>query len=420
MKLTNNSRKLINFFSQQDCLNPQKFNKKTISIFKKLFNEISKSVSYINKLKEQMGNTFYKLKINHITNINQIPKPTTFPANGFPDVIRKQIDDHSLSSLIYKFNLFNRNIQIIFLIEDSNPELLIDTYNTYVDYMLVWLYIVDQYASRNCASELKIYVYHTSLNKILPQTNIQVLDETNVNTAFTRTCPKNSEIIIFRKEEWFKVFMHETFHNFGLDFSDMNNSLCHSKILKLFPVNSEVNLFEAYTEFWARIMNILFCSYINMKNKDNISEFLINVNFLMNVEIIYSFFQMVKILNFMDLSYKNLYAKDGYSESIRKTMYKENTSVLSYYVITLILINNFQDFLSWCQTNNTSLLQFKKTTSSQEKLCEFISKRYKSNRLLDGIDCTEYLLINMKNNVKGRKNIGYLLTNLRMTLCELG
>jgi hypothetical protein len=165
--------------------------------------------------------------------------------------------------------MFNRNINIIFITEDDNIETLIDTYNNYVDYMLVWLYIADIYSSKKCVKQLKIFIYHTSLLKILPDTNIEILNQNNVNTGFSRTCPSDSEIVIFRKEEWFKVFIHETFHNFGLDFSSMNVIPCNEMILKLFPVNSEVTLYEAYTEFWARIINALFCSFINMKNKND-------------------------------------------------------------------------------------------------------------------------------------------------------
>ena len=320
----------------------------------------------------------------------------------------------------YSFRLFERNISIIFLTEDGNPEHQIEIYNSYVDNMLVWLYIVDGYASRNCSSELKIYIYHTRLLKSLPSTNVHILDENNINTAFTRTCPKDSEIVVFRKEEWFKSFMHETFHNFGLDFSDMNTSACNSKILSIFQINSEVNLFEAYTEFWARLMNALFCSYINMQNKDDIDEFLTNAEVFINFERTYAFFQMVKVLNFMDMTYKNLYEKNIHSENIRKTMYKEDTNVLSYYIITLILFNNYQDFLSWCNTNNTSLLQFKKSPNNLDIFCKFIEKKYKIKSMLDGIECTEKLLFKVNKLSKKQKNLGYLLRNLRMTICELG
>jgi len=420
MKLTKESHKLLSFFTKKNCLVPIKQTKKTDTIFKKLFSELSNGFRYIEEIKSKSGPSFYKLKLERITNINKIPKPTTFPPNAFPPEIRKHIDEYSLSLLTYSFRLFERNITIIFLTEDETPETLIEKYNNYVNYMLVWLYIVDQYSSKNCSLDLKIYIYHTSLLKILPSSNINILDENNVNTAFTRTCPKDSEIVVFRKEEWFKAFMHETFHNFGLDFSDMNTSSCNLKILSIFPVNSEVRLYESYTEFWARLMNALFCSYINMTNKNDIDEFLQNMEFFINFERIFSFFQMVKILNFMDMTYKNLYEKNEHSENIRNTMYKENTSVLSYYILTLILLNNYQDFLSWCNTNNTSLLQFKKTTSNLDSFCKFIEKKYKTNSILNGVECTEKMLIQVKKTSKKQNDLGYLLRNLRMTICELG
>jgi hypothetical protein len=286
--------------------------------------------------------------------------------------------------------------------------------------MLVWLYIVDMYSSKKCASQLKIFVYHTSLLKNLPGSNIEILNENNVNTAFTRTCPIDSEIVVFRKEEWFKVFMHETFHNFGLDFSGMNLTSCNEKILEIFPVNSEVNLFESYTEFWARIMNALFCSFINMKDKNDVDEFLTNSEFFINFERIFAFFQMVKVLEFMSLTYKDLYKKTGMSQNMRKTLYKEDTNVLSYYVVTLVLLNSYQDFLSWCNTNNIAILNFKKTTKNLDEFCKFIEKKYKTKNMLEGVECTEKLLHRVKRSTRKQKDILYLLNNLRMTICEMG
>ena len=122
----------------------------------------------------------------------------------------------------------------------------------------------------------------------------------------------------------------------------------------------------------------------------------------------------------MGMSYQDLYENNRLSENIRKTMYKENTNVLSYYVITLILFNNYQEFLSWCNINNTSLLQFKKTISNLEHFCDFIEKKYKSKNILEGVECTEKLLTKVKKNSKKEKNMAYLINNLRMTICELG
>ena len=419
MKPTKESHNLMSFFLKNNCLFPLSQTSKTKMLFTKLYKEIHEGVNYIENVKSKLGSSFYKLKVDHISNIHQIPKPSTFPPNAFPPSIRHHIDEFSLSVLTYSFNLFDRNIQIIFVTEELHPESLIETYNKSVDWMLVWLYIVNEYAARSCSPDLKIFIYHTSLTKQLPSSNIEVLEEKHVNTAFTRTCQKNAEIIVFRKEEWFKVFIHETFHNFGLDFSDMNNSSCTKKILSIFPVNSEVNLFESYTEFWARIMNVLFCSYIHSGSK-NVEDYLKYSEMLINFERIYAFFQMVKVLNFMDIEYEQLYEKGKNATNVRNHLYKENTNVLSYYIITLILINDYQTFLSWCNTNNTSILQFKKTNANLDHFCEFIKKSYKSKGLLNGINCTEELLTKVKQKSKKQKNLAYILRNLRMTICELG
>lgn len=421
MRITNKSNMLMSFFFKNNCLLPLKQNNKTNNILTKLYNEIKSGFIYINDIKSKMGVSFYNLNVENITNISQIPKPTTFPSNSFPNEVIKHIDKYSVCLLTYNFNLFNRKISIVFLTEDNKRvESLIKTYNNYVDYILVWLYIVDIYSSKKCANKLNIFIYHTSLLKFLPSSNIEILNENNVNTAFTRTCPSDSEIVVFRKEEWFKVFIHETFHNFGLDFSNMNLMICNKKILNLFPVTSDVNLFETYTEFWARIMNALFCSFINMKDKNDIDTFYKNTEFFINFERIFAFFQMVKILNFMGLTYNDLYKKTSLSENLRKTLYKENTNVLSYYVISLILLNNYQSFLGWCNTNNIEILNFKKTTKNLENFCKFIEKNYKTKNMLDSIESNESLLYRVKKSRINEDELTYIIKNLRMTICELG
>jgi hypothetical protein len=419
MKLTNNSHKLISFFVKNNNIPVIKQTKQTDTIFTTLYHEIHNGFKYVESIKPIVH-------YEQIKNISQIPKPTTFHFSDFPLNIQQRIDSHSVSALTYSLHLLTKDVTIFFILEVAITESVIKLYNTYVDIMLVWLYISSQYASKKCTTNMNIYIYHTGLTKTLPKNLKDTLDETHINTAFTRTCPINSEIVIFRKEEWFKVFIHETMHNLGLDFSDMKNATCHSKILSLFPVNSDVNLFEAYAEFWARTMNVLFCSYNNMKHADDITEFLINTEFFMNYERIYSFFQMVKVLDFMNVSYTTLYSPTVQSHIIRKNNYKENTNVLSYYVITLLLINNYQEFILWCNVNNSSLLQFKKTIANQHSFCKFIEKKYKSKQLLDGIEHTELLLTVMTNkntnagSNKGNPDIHFLLHNLRMTLCELG
>jgi hypothetical protein len=417
MKLSEKSKQLMLFFTKNNHIHPVKQNRKTISILKKLYYDIYNAYKYLLKIK-QRGH-YYTLSTKKLLSATQITRPKIFNSNSFPQVVRNHIDNLAMSELVYSFSLYGRNIKIHFIVEEDNIELKLDTFNRYVDTIVMWLYILNQYSSKQCANSLVVYFYFTSLEKRLPSSNIFILDEINVNTAFTTTCPKDSEIVVFRKEEWFKVFIHETFHNFGLDFSDMNNNDAHKCILDIFKVNSNVNLYEAYTEFWAEIMNALFCSFFSLKNKNDIEDFLSNAEFFINFERTFSFFQLVKTLDFMGLTYKDLYSETERSHMIRENLYKEKTNVLSYYIIKTVLINNYQGTLSWCKTNNLSLLQFKKTIKNQSEFCKFIENHYKSNSMLNGVTDTKKFLNELRKKSK-KINLSYILSNLRMSICELG
>jgi hypothetical protein len=385
----------MSFFTKNKYINHIEQTSRTNNIISELYNDILNAYNYLSNLKQTRGSNFYNITTKKIHSSVQITRPKNFNSNSFPEEVRKHIDELSVTELCYNFSLFNRNIKLFFIIEEDNIEVNLDVYNKHVDAIIMWLYILNEYSSKQCASNLVVYFYFTSLEKKLPSSNIEILNENNVNTAFTTTCPKDSEIVVYRKEEWFKVFIHESFHNFALDFSDMNNSGCKNRILSIFPVQSEVNLYESYTEFWAEIINALFCSFFSLKNKNNIEEFLSNSEFFINFERTYSFFQLVKTLRFMGLTYKDLYSKNINSKIMRETLYKENTNVLSYYVIKTILLNNYQGFLFWCKKNNLSLLQFKKTLANQDEFCKFIEKNYKTSSMLESIDISQKFLNNL-------------------------
>jgi len=180
----------------------------------------------------------------------------------------------------------------------------------------------------------------------------------------------------------------------------MNNIEANNYILNIFKVKSDVNLYEAYTEFWAEIINALFCSFFSLNNKNNIKEFLSIFEIYINFERTYSFFQLIKTLDFMGLTYKDLYSKTEHSIILRDNLYKERTNVLSYYIIKTILINNYQDFLYWCKSNNFSLLQFKKTITNKLEFCKFIEKNYKTTSMLNGIAQTNRVFYDL-NKKKG-------------------
>jgi len=417
MKLSKNSKQLMLFFTKNKYINKVNQTRRTNNIVKELYDNILESYKYLNTIKKE-GN-YFNLSIKKIHSSRQISKPQNFNAYSFPEIVRKHIDTLSMSELTYTFSLFGRKITTHFVVEEDNVEHNIETYNGYIDSIIMWIYILNLYASKKCSNTLVIYIYFTTLEKKLPSSNIYILDEFNINTAFTTTCPKDSEIVVYRKEEWFKVLIHESFHNFALDFSDMNNTESHKYILDIFKVNSHVNLFESYTELWAEIMNALFCSFYSLKAKNDIHTFLSNFDFFINFERSYSFFQLVKALNFMGLTYKDLISNTEHSKVIRENLYKEKTNVLSYYVIKTILINNYQNFLYWCKDNNNSLLQFNKTIKNQMSYCDLIKKSYKSSSMIENVLETQEFFKKVKSKEK-KQDLNYILSNMRMSICEMG
>ena len=75
----------------------------------------------------------------------------------------------------------------------------------------------------------------------------------------------------------------------------------------ILPVVSDVNISECYSETWARIMNVLFCSFYMLDKKGDRENFLLYSNFCLQFEKEFAIFQLVKVLYFMGLQYEHLY-----------------------------------------------------------------------------------------------------------------
>ena len=393
MKLSLESRKQMSLFANK--IDNVKITKQTNSILDELYAEIytANKASIKNKA---------TIVSSHIGFHRQMIKPKSFLYTTIPPLIRSHIESKMTNQISYTIHLNGRLIKIHFIVEEPKP--VLSKYNKYAENVKTWLHFLNNNAAIRCSRELDIYFYMTPFTKHLPITETDVLGAMHVNTGVTTTCPTKSEILVYRKEEWFKVFIHETIHNFGLDFSDMNTSECTRILLQLFPVASEVNLFESYTECWAELMNTMFCSFNHLDNKLDIDIFVENTIMLLDIERAHSVFQMVKVLDFMGLSYSDLYSKKKEAKELRDELYKENTNVLSYYVVKTILLMNYPLFLGWCKHRNDPMIQFTKTLANQKAYCDLIHKLHKNRALLTAVKYYE-----------DRK----LDTNLKMTICEM-
>ena len=263
-----------------------------------------------------------------------------------------------------EFNIDGRTFRIFINTYDSESYDLQNMFeNTYK-----WLFVASKYANiHKCSRILDVYIYLTNLKKLIPRKMGTPIDSTNANTGFTYVCTmpdsnNANEINIFRKEEWFKVFMHETFHSLSLDFSDMATECAKAEEwLKqhLFLVNiPDMRIYETYTEMWAEIMYLAFLS----QNKiDAFKEFMCQ-------EMIWSTFQSAKILHHYGLDYIRLLSGHGSHK------YSEKTNSLAYYIAKCVFINNIDDFIRWTMAQNKGSIAFRKTALTIDSFVKFLAE----------------------------------------------
>jgi hypothetical protein len=412
MDLSTQSKKNIDYFLSK--LHPLKKTYKQTKILDShlttFYHDILTADQTFTKMKNQGQ---ISIDSQEITTISQIPKPRLYTSTSkyFPTHIKNYIEHHSSFHLHFSCKLHTRIIKLNFILMEHYSRQLDKCYQ-YAKRIFMWLDIAMKYSSKTCTTPLHIYLYMTPQKKELPSSQIHVLGSSTANSAATWIhCPSPNEIFIFRKEEWFKVFIHETFHNLGLDFSSMNLHHLNKKLGGIFHIPIDFNPAEAYCDFWARIMNSAFTSYELLDNVSDIEQFKVNCSLFFELEREFSLFQCVKVLKFMGLNYTDIISNDDVKKQLSMNLYKEDSHIFSYYVLTAILMNNYIDFFAWCDHENVSLFHFRKSENSLNQFFRYIHSQYKTKSLLRSL-ATSLSYLKKKPN----KNI---LRNTRMSLIEL-
>ena len=299
-----------------------------------------------------------------------------------PDEIQEHINFSTYYTLKYKKRINNLyNISLCFYLEESNINDVKNIKN-YIKLILTWFTFIVKYSISKCSNNINVKLYLTDYKKFLPQSAVKIIDKDNVNSGYTYRCAENNEIVIYRKEEWFKVLIHESMHYLGLDFND--NSYNHN-LRSIFPIErSNMLLSECYAESWARIFNIYFISLIQTANY---TEFKKLTSYYFNYEAYFSALQCNKILEFMGLSYSDLIGKDDVS-IMRRKLYKERSNVFSYYVLTCVIMNDPVEFIIWCKKYNTNFI--KMDLQNIKELENYIMDKYNSDMLLERFKMNKY------------------------------
>ena len=351
-----------------------------------------------------------------------------------PEKARSHIEHMTFVGQTCKFSINNRKITIHIAYE-YNDEKRKPAFNKIFAnafhriYLLI--HLLQGCSRKECSQHLSIYLYLTSMKKTLADcTTDCTISEDNANTAFTFACKRNNEVYLYRKEEWFKVLCHELFHSFGLDFSEFDCDEVDKEMYTIFPIKTDLLLYEAYTELWGEMLNAMFIAHFSVNSEEYdyfleedseyqqayLNKMLKKVEPLLYQERMFSVFQASKILTHFGMSYDDLYSKD--TDAIKaRNGYKESTPVLSYYIIKNILMFHIHDFMSGCSKYNESSLEFHKEniTKTIGQFIDFIREHYQCKELVQSMDQARTWFLKQENNQRADKTP---IFTLRMSLLE--
>jgi hypothetical protein len=324
-----------------------------------------------------------------------------FMSNKWFSYIPKQIqrEIHTMNHhYTYTCNIQSRAIRVQFIL---NAPSLKFRQNALIK-IVKWLHYVLPSASSQCAKTLDIYLIMTQHKKWLPTKenwDSALLSEIHANTAFTTSCSENCEIFVYRQEDWFKVLIHETFHALGLDFSHLDVSKSNADIVSTFPAierNTDIRLYETYSEMWAEIINVLFLcgphrltssriptrkNYRRSIKRADIKGGFKSVTTLLQYERIYSVYQANKVLRHYGLTYADLFSKKNGS-------YREKTNAFSYFIIKSICMWNLDEFVKWCVSHNGNqdgILSLQFNTNNVDKYVELVNHLAKAQSYKEAI-----------------------------------
>ena len=261
-------------------------------------------------------------------------------------------------------------------------------YQVYAYKVFIWLTIVTSLSDHECSEKsLNVYFYMTPFKKQRPSQNASgddaVLSAIHVNTGLTRNCETDGEIVIYRMEEWFKVFVHESMHNFNMDFIEQDLREANARLRRTFCIpHGDILLFETYTETWARIINTMFTTYFQHeagapKSTMTQTRFVRTVREKLMQNTIFYVYQAVKVLDIMKLKYAHITIQSPENMEVCRKHYIEDTNVYAYYILGGILSAYALPFISWCCQNNhgkgrIGAIRFSRNTGTLPKFVDLL------------------------------------------------
>ena len=381
------------------------FNDKTLhKVFKGLHSDMRRSFA-------DCGLKQFERTVKTVDSWMQVPLPADMRrrlmsngANGADDFFPKEIQRHILNeqsvAVTYKFSVGGRDVVLHFVVFNKRDDNLnMHKMMARARRVCALLHLVSLHASRiTCSSTLNIFIYMTEFKKLFPTRKGEAFDSEHANTGLAYHCARNNDVVVYRKEEWFKVLIHELFHAFGLSFiegdlPDGADAAMQRVLQRTYAISHPVRIYETYCEIWARILNVVFacfadggnggCEHHDAKCENSDVALAVFGECVMKglrKDADHALHQCAKIMHHMDIPSSVLLNPTDQNRAIVAEKYRENTNVFAYYVLTCALQHSHELFLEWCYKNNpfidkkprANVMQFRTNRSNFNSFMELL------------------------------------------------
>jgi len=355
-------------------------NKKTTKIdFKKFVNWYRENHSlldirkYLHKSKKY--NTFYELLYKPPENRKELHRLLYDNMFVSLDVLH-HAESENLNYKLYK----NKNTEVHMYVPENDDDPDIN--------LILKIFSLFRSITKQKNKFIKLVLFYGRQKKLLPM-NSNIMCPNNVNSGATT---KGLLITIWRKEEFYKVLIHELIHYFDLDFyvTDSIYKKIDEHMQNIVTIKGVDRVNESYTEILAiTIHSIVYASIMN-----------IDFNKILSLEILYSCFQFAKIFNF--------FGYDSYNLEKDKIVINQSTSVWSYYIIKSMFLLNYDKMLNFWENNGFSILG--KAEENYEILYKDITQLNQKS-----IDKINGIIEILKRNDK----TSFVINTMRMSLHQL-
>jgi hypothetical protein len=323
----------------------------------KLYLEFKEHEPYINLINIENSRQVIPIekarpKITHI--LETIFSNTRYIDSTIVDYIKNNISKSKMIS--YENIIHGQTFTFNFI---TYNKININKLNNCVKAMLLILQVIINISNNNITTHnnknacnmdgITITIFMTSFAKQFELNSNIILGAKNINSGLTYPCLKIGEIYIYRKHEFFKVFIHEALHSYNVDHllhNNYNSNSYYQTLINTFNINvnsnsyKNIGLNEAVTEFWTFIIHIFVHSYYNSPNFNKLIGLFEKAY---KYESIHSSFQVAKILHANKLNYAQFlttFKNDG------SASYSETSHVLSYIFFKTLLIYNADKVIS--------------------------------------------------------------------------